>query len=158
MPISIQPVSTSPKTLSHMQVVIDRLKKNIDALNTGVVAGGGGPLDMTATAAVAIGEVVYADGSGTCDLARADVITTARAIGLVSTAAGIGGTAEVATSGFVEKAGWGLTTDAKYFLDPATAGAITLTPPTTVGHILVPVGIAVSSSQLKLLLSPIVVL
>jgi hypothetical protein len=141
-----------------MQVVIDRLKKNIDALNTGMSAGGGGPLDMTATAAVAVGEVVYADSSGTCDLARCDNIATARAVGVVTTAAGIGDTAEVATSGFVEKAGWGLTTDSKYFLDPSTAGAITLTPTTTVGQVLVPVGIAVSSTKLKLLLSPIIVL
>lgn len=154
----IQPVFRSPKSISHMQVVIDRLQKNIEAVAAELGSSGGSTYDGTATVNLAVGDVVYPDAAGSLDLAQADAVATAHVIGIVTVAALATATATVTTDGIVTNAGWALTTDTIYYLDPSTAGAITATAPTTVGQIVMPVGIAVSATQLRLLLSPLVLL
>jgi hypothetical protein len=153
-----QPVITSPKSLSHIQVVIHRLRQRIDQLVTTTLGGAGLTQEGTATAALAVGEVVYADGAGSFDLAQADAMATSKWVGVVTTAALITATATIQTSGVVTNAGWALTTDNIYYLDPAVAGGITATGPTTVGQIVVPVGIAVSATELRLLSTPPILL
>lgn len=156
MAIDYQPVNTSPKSPSHLRVVIDRLRKTVTAV--GGVAEPGSTLDGTATAAVAVGEVVYADGAGSFDLAQSDAIATSYALGVCTVAAAIAGTATIQTAGTVTNAGWALTPGSVYYLSTATPGAITATAPTTAGQCVVPIGIAVSATQLKLLLTPLVLL
>lgn len=52
----------------------------------------------------------------------------------------------------------GLTFNSLYFLDPVTPGKLTTTPPTTVGQCNVLVGQAFSSTALKMLLAPPILL
>ena len=156
MAISYESVTTSPHSPSHLRVVIDRLRRTLTSV--GGIAEAGSTLDGTATAAVALGEVVYADGAGTFDLAKADAAATTQGRGIVTVAAGIGDTATAQVSGVVTSATWTLTTDSIYYLSPATPGAITATAPTTVSQFVLPIGVAVSATQLKLLLTPLILL
>jgi hypothetical protein len=105
-----------------------------------------------------LGEAVYADGAGTFDLAQADAAATVPAIGIVTVAAALGGTATIQTEGIVTCSTWTLTTDSIYYLDPAVAGGITSTCPTTLTQYVLPVGVAISATQLKLLLTPLILL
>ena len=156
MAIPYESVTTSPHSPSHLRVVIDRLRRTLTAV--GGVAEPGSTLDGTATGAVALGEVVYADGAGTFDLAQANAAATTQGIGVVTVAAGIGGTATIQTEGTVTCATWSLTPGIIYYLSPTVAGAITATAPTTVTQFVLPIGVAVSATQLKLLLTPLVLL
>ena len=117
--------------------------------------------------AVVIGRVVYASGDNTFNVANANNITTAKAIGLmtsVTTASGAAGNVAVAgvvtaTTGqwdVVSGQSGGLTTGATYYLSNSTAGAITTTAPTT--GILAPIGIALSPTKLKIDIQRVVVL
>lgn len=157
----LHPVNTNPKTPAHMRVTIDRLRQNIEIVNSAAAPASSSAAteqDGTATQQLDLGEVVYADGGGSFDLAQADALATARAVGVVTTAALITATATIATAGVAVVTGWGLTPGATYWLDPSTAGAITATAPTLVGHVVLPIGEALSATELKLLLSPLVLL
>jgi len=155
-----QPVITSPKSLSHLQVVIHRLRQRIEqvASELGSSDATGTTQEGTATVALDLGEVVYADGAGSFDLAQADDLDTSRTVGVVSTAALITATATVTTAGVVTNPGWALTTDDTYFLAPAVAGGITNVAPTTTGQTVVAVGTAVSATELRLLSTPPILL
>ena len=154
-------VNTNPKTPAHMRVTIDRLRKNIEIVNDAAAPASSSVAteqDGTATQQLDLGEVVYADGSGSFDLAKADALATSFAVGVVTTAALITATATVATAGVAVVAGWGLTPGARYFLSKDTAGAITTTSPIADGEISLPVGEALSATELKLLLTPHILL
>ena len=114
-----------------------------------------------------IGQPVYTDGAGTVDLAQADAIGTVEVLGLVKAA-----TIVAAASGAIQTDGviaattaqWdtitgdvgGLTPGSVYFLDPDTAGNITLTAPTSVGDFVVRLGKAISTTELEItILQPI---
>jgi hypothetical protein len=158
---TLHPVSTHNNTPAHLQVTIDRLRKNIEIVNDAAitdVSNEATEQDGTATQQLDLGEVVYADGAGSFDLAKADALATSHAIGVVTTAALIGATATVATSGVAVVAGWGLTPGTRYYLSEATAGAITTTAPTTRTEIVLPIGEALSTTEMKLLLTPHILL
>lgn len=104
-------------------------------------------------------QAVYASSAGTIQLARANALSTCTFIGLVfDTTIGAGAAGNVITNGVQtgSTAQWdaltgqtgGLTTNATYYLSTATAGAITSTAPTS--GFLVPVGVALSTTQLEL--------
>lgn len=104
-------------------------------------------------------QVVYASAAGSIALARADVLTTAKMIGLVfdttiaNTASGniiTDGSLTATTTQWDAVTGGtgGLTTGSIYYLSTATAGALTTTAPTT-GY-LVPVGIGLSTTVMRL--------
>lgn len=106
-----------------------------------------------------IGQVVYSSSSGSVTLARSDSLTTSNFIGLVSqTTIGNGATGTINIDGLVTATTtqWdavtgqsgGLTPNTTYYLSGATAGMMTTTAPTT-GH-LVPVGVGISTTQMKL--------
>jgi hypothetical protein len=140
-------------------VVIDRLRKNLDALNVvGSATGTKLEYEGTADNNLALGELVYASGAGTLDLAVASAVSTGQAIGVVTEAATAGNTAKVQTSGIVEYSGWSLTPNVMYYLDPSTGGAMTTTQPSTPTEVVLFVGTAYSATQLRLLLSPMVLL
>jgi hypothetical protein len=112
-------------------------------------------------AAVVIGAPVYASAADTVKRAQANAKTTGKLAGLgldpTIAAAGVG---NIITSGILvaTTAQWdavagttgGLAFGTYYFIDPATVGKITATPPTTVGQVNVQVGIALSATELEL--------
>lgn len=110
-------------------------------------------------ATINIGQVVYSSASGSVSLARSDVLTTSNYVGLVgqttiaNSASGtivLDGILAATTTQWDAVTGQsgGLTTNATYYLSGATAGMMTTTAPTT-GH-LVPVGVGISTTQMKL--------
>jgi hypothetical protein len=112
-------------------------------------------------AAIVIGAPVYASAADTVKKAKADAKATSKLVGLgLDASVAAGGTGNIITGGVLvaTTTQWdavagttgGLAFNTEYFLDPATAGKITSTPPTTVGQCLVLVGIALSTTELEL--------
>lgn len=112
-------------------------------------------------AALVIGTPFYISAAGTAKRAQANAASTARVAGLwvdISTAAAGSGNAAVsgrltATTGqwdAVAGTTGGLTFNTPYYLDPANPGKLTATAPTTVGQLVVLVGIAISSTDMEL--------
>lgn len=112
-------------------------------------------------AAIVIGAPVYAFGPDQVKKAQANAKATAQVTGLgydVTIAAA--GTGNVISEGILvaTTAQWdavagttgGLTFGTRYFLDPATAGKITATPPSTGGQVNTLIGIALSTTELNL--------
>lgn len=105
-----------------------------------------------------IGQPVYVDGSGTVDLARANASGTTPVIGLVADASIAPAAAgNVQTDGVLVSADWtavigsaALTAGAEYFLSAAAAGQLTATAPNTTGQYVVPVGRALSATELEI--------
>ena len=119
--------------------------------------------------AVVIGAPMYYQAAGAVQKARANAVGTARVAGLmydVSTAAAA--TGNMATDGVMSATTgqWdavtgqtgGLTFNQIYFLDPATAGKLTITPPVTVGQLVVKIGIAKSSVDMLISIEPEILL
>lgn len=114
---------------------------------------------------IVIGTPVYSSANSTCDKAQANAVGTTNVIGLVADAS-----ISAAASGAIQMGGiltattgqWdtvagttgGLTKDVIYYLDPATAGKLTSTAPSTVGQFVVMVGIALSTTDLKIEIQP----
>ena len=95
------------------------------------------------------GDVVYISSAGKISLAQADAALTEKAFAIVYDAS-IADTAtgNVITSGILTGL-TGLTAGAKYFLSAATAGLLTDTPPSGSGEFVRPLGIAMSTTELK---------
>jgi len=114
---------------------------------------------------IAIGAPVYVKSNGHVDLAKADASSTTRVAGLVFDAAGIATTVSgniisdgilTATTGqwdAIAGTSGGLTPGTVYYLSAATAGLLTATAPSTATQFVEPVGIALSATQMALLLS-----
>ncbi len=105
---------------------------------------------------------VYVKTSGDIDLARANASTTRRVLGLVKDAAGIATSAagSIQTDGVMTATTgqWdavtgetgGLTEGAVYYLSAATAGKLTTTAPSTATQYVVPVGLALSTTEMDI--------
>lgn len=117
--------------------------------------------------AIVIGRAVYSSGDNTVNVANANNISTAKVVGVVtSVTTAAGANANVAIAGIVTATTgqWdvvtgqsgGLTSGATYYLSNVTAGAMTTTAPAT--GILAPVGIAISSTKMKLQIDRVVIL
>lgn len=120
-------------------------------------------------AAIVIGAPVYASAADTVKKAQANAKATSQLVGLgldaTIAAAGTGniitGGTLVATTGqwdAVAGTTGGLTFNTRYFLDPATAGKITSTVPTTVGQCVVVVGLALSATEMLVEFDPPILL
>lgn len=107
--------------------------------------------------AIVIGTPVYAQAAGAVKKGQANAAATSRLIGLVFDASiSAAASGAICTDGILSATTgqWdavtggtgGLVFGTLYFLDPATAGKLTATPPTTVGQFVVPVGIALSTT------------
>lgn len=153
MALARESITTSPKSPSHMRVVIDRLRNRTSSVISVLFPG-----EWTTDSNLAVGEVVYASGDGTLDLAIATGLATSRVVGIAIEAASAGATVIIQTTGVVENPGWSLTPNTVYYLDESTPGALTATAPTSVGETVVPVGIAVSATELRLLSQPPILL
>ncbi len=117
-------------------------------------------VNYVADAAMVAGNAVYASAAGHIGLAKSDALATSKTTGLSAATIGSGasgpaqnnGIASFATAIWDAIAGTtgGLTAGTIYYLSDATAGQITPTAPSTVGHFVVPVGIAQSTTDLLL--------
>jgi len=112
---------------------------------------------------IVIGEPVYSSASGEVNEAKADAVSTSYVIGLVAdttiaTAAtgsiAVGGVLEATTGQWdtVTGGSGGLTFGDKYFLSAAAAARLTKTAPSTSGDVVFLVGVALSSTKMKLVL------
>lgn len=113
-------------------------------------------------APVVIGTPVYSDANGGIKKAQANAVGTSKPVGLVgqapSIANGVAGAVTVDGIQSATTAQWdvvtgqtgGLTFNTTYFLDPSTAGKLTIVAPTTVGQLVVQIGQALSTTDLKI--------
>lgn len=110
---------------------------------------------------IVIGTPVYVSAADTVDKAQADSTSTSDVLGLVyDTSITASATGNVLCDGILEATTgqWdavtggagGLTAGSKYYLDPSTAGMLTTTAPTTAGQVVAVVGVAISTTQLKI--------
>jgi len=127
------------------------------------VIGGGDQVNLTNGEAtpVVIGAPVYLSANGTFKKAQANAAGTKDVIGVVAQSPSIANAAigPVTTDGIVTAttAEWdavtgqvgGLVFNTLYFLDPATAGKLAPAGPSTVGQYVVPVGRAISTTELQ---------
>jgi hypothetical protein len=108
-----------------------------------------------------IGTPVYMSGNDAVDKAKADAVGTVNVIGLIAdVTVGTAALGSVQTDGILSATTgqWdavagttgGLTKDLFYYLDAATAGKLTATAPTTTGQFNLCVGVAVSTTELKI--------
>jgi hypothetical protein len=117
------------------------------------------------SAAIVIGAPVYADAANGVKRAKANTIGTARVIGLggdISIAAGAVG--NIATSGVLTATTgqWdavcgtsgGLAFGTVYYLSAATVGLLTATAPSAAGQFVAAVGIALSTTKMKIDIAP----
>ena len=119
-----------------------------------------------ASAAMVMGEAVYLASADTVLPAQANASGTSYVVGLIADASiAHGVTGGVMTAGVLVAtvAQWdavitggstGLTPGSAYFLDPSTAGNITATAPTTGGQYVVFIGLALSTTELKIMTQP----
>lgn len=124
------------------------------------IASETGQVEMTATSTVVAGGPVYCDGADSFDLARANAAGTSKVVGLAVVGITAAATGMVQVNGVLSltTGEWdavfgttgGLTPGATYFLSEATAGIGTGTRPTTVGELVVILGIALSTTELSI--------
>ena len=117
-------------------------------------------INQTLTSNVLPGSIVYADAADSVDLARANASGTTKPIGMSAAAGTAAASGDIIVDGPVvlTTGEWdaimgttgGLTAGAEYFLSAATAGMGTGTATTTVGQYVVPLGIALSTTELLL--------
>ncbi len=111
--------------------------------------------------ALVIGTPVYVKANGDMDKGQANASATIQLLGLVkdvSVAAGVPGVVQtdgilVATTvewDAVAGTTGGLSPGTVYYLDPATPGKITATPPSSVGQYVVRIGLALSTTELDI--------
>jgi hypothetical protein len=116
--------------------------------------------NYVADAALSPGCPVYASAAGHINAAEANALTTSKLVGMTTAAVASGASGPIQADGILSltTAQWnavtggttGLTYGAIYFLSDASAGQLTTTPPSTQGHFLVPVGIAISTTDMQL--------
>lgn len=115
------------------------------------------------------GNAVYISGSGSVAPAQANALSTAGVLGIANAIVAPSGTGGIVVAGplILTTAQWdavvtgesgGLTTGTLYFLDPAAAGKLTATAPSTPGQVLMLVGRAMSPTTLIIAINPPVLL
>lgn len=117
-------------------------------------------LNLTADAVLIAGNVVYASAADHVTLAKADAAGTSKVLGMTNAAIASGAVGPVQTGGVITltTTQWdaafgttgGLTFNTKYYLSDATAGLGTVTAPSTVGHYVVELGVAISTTEFQL--------
>lgn len=118
---------------------------------------------------IVIGSPVYSDSAGSVDLAQADSSGTVEVLGLVKDVSiGAASSGSIQTDGILAATTgqWdavtgetgGLVAGTVYFLDPSTAGKLTLTAPTTASEYVVRVGKAISTTEMEITIEPPILL
>jgi hypothetical protein len=114
---------------------------------------------------IVIGTAVYASAANTVDKARANSVGTTNVVGLVADASiassstggiQIDGVLSATTGQWdaVTGGSGGLTVGSYYYLSSSTAGLLTSTAPTATGEFVISIGIALSSTELKIEIQP----
>ena len=118
--------------------------------------------DNSNASAIVKGQVVYADGAGTCDKAQADSASTSILFGFVTdTTVAAAATAQIQTEGIItatttewdavsDETG-GLDAGDVYYISPTVAGEITAVAPSTATQLVAAVGLALSTTELQIL-------
>lgn len=107
---------------------------------------------MTAGEAITAGNMISVfDDSGTVKIRKADASNGRRAHGFAPSSISNGASGDVMLGDGVNNDLSSLTLGAEYFL--GAAGAVTTTVPTTAGHLLQSVGVAVSATELQVVLT-----
>lgn len=116
--------------------------------------------------AIVICAPVYVDGDDSVDLAQADAAGSTEILGLVleSPSISIAGSGNIQTDGILTATTvqWdavtgdsgGLTAGGVYYVDPDTAGMLTTAAPTTAGDFVIRVGVALSTLDLDITITP----
>lgn len=118
---------------------------------------------------IPIGTPVYIDADDGAKKARANAAATSNVRALVASTSisnGASGSFQrdgvlVATTGqwdTITGGSGGLVFNTVYYLDPSTAGKLTDTAPTTVGQLVVQVGVALSTTELSIEIEPPILL
>lgn len=116
--------------------------------------GGSGPTPISAIfdSTTVEGMVLYVPSNGHVDLARADVVSTSRAVGLADGDVSATGTGTYITEGQIEKTDWTsvigttlLTPGAVYFLSIDSDGEMTTTAPEVIGQTVLRLGRALTT-------------
>ncbi len=117
-------------------------------------------LENEEVSAITIGMPVYTSSSGKVKKAKADAATTKLVIGLVRAASiAAGATDDIQTDGVLSSSDWtavtgaaALTAGSEYWLSSSTAGNLSTSPPpaSEVGSYQVPVGRAISTTELEI--------
>ncbi len=119
--------------------------------------------------AIVICAPVYSVSAGSVDLAQADAMATSEVVGLMAdatTANGASGSVQTdgvltATTGqwdSVTSESGGLVANTIYWLDPDTAGLLTITPTSTDTETVVRVGKGLSTTQMEISIQPPILL
>jgi hypothetical protein len=138
----------------------DALYTNDGVAWNAITGGGGGSSTVTVTQTAHgfttsnIGAPLYISTGGVYTLCKADAANTAEVQGLISSINNVNSfilligdgviTVDTAVSG-----GGALVVGSTYFVSAATAGQITATEPTTIGHVSKPIGTATSTTVLQ---------
>lgn len=120
-------------------------------------------------APIVIGTPVYNDAADGVKKAKANAAGTSKVLGLVAQTSitnavagdiGIDGVLTATTGQWDAVTGQvgGLTFGSPYYLDPTTAGMLTVTAPTTAGQYVAAVGIAISTTEMKVSVQPRILL
>lgn len=96
----------------------------------------------------AVGDVVYLDSADGVQKAKADASGTSKAVAVAAAAIPNGVSGQYAVAGVLTGL-TGLTAGSTYYLSAATSGLLTATAPSTIGQYVVEIGIAISTTELK---------
>ncbi len=146
----LKPIHTSPKTDSQLRSILNRLQRG----QTTLVADLGSLEDRflrqgTAGVAVAAGNVLYAPSSGSVSPARANTALTSIVVGVALNGAAPAANVVYLTIGAVTLSA--LSAGVVYYLSAVTPGAIVSTPDAVAGQYIVPVGKALTTTELLFL-------
>jgi hypothetical protein len=122
-------------------------------------------LQNAEAAPIVIGTPVYGFAAGQVKKGQANALSTSEVTGLVGqTSIANGASGQVTLDGLLNAttAQWdavtggsgGLVFNTRYYLDPATAGKLTATAPTAVGQVVKEIGVAMSTTDLKINIMP----
>ncbi len=111
---------------------------------------GGATIAGTAGEILSEGDVLYVQNDGESYKAKADADATSIVIGLCDRDAAENAAIAIIPIGSLDVVGWGLTTANQYYLSSSTAGEVTDTAPSTPGEYVVPVGVAVSTTEMAI--------
>ncbi len=109
------------------------------------------------TGSHAVGDVVYLNAADSVKKAQANAAATANPVAFATATITNGSVGAYQTSGTLSGL-TGLTPGSTYYLDPATAGKMTVTAPTAAGQLVVELGVAVSTTEFLIRLRPPILL